>query len=219
MIVIGGTIGAVGVTIPTQTLKNVLVLFKIAFSNKKRDLNKTVDYFEELAQRVRKDGALQALEQEVRNPDLDDFTKDGLNMVVDSVQSEEIRNAMEEKVEQIKFRHRNNQQIFKSAGGYGPTMGIIGTVMGLVHVLANLDDADTLGPKIAVAFLATLYGISTANLIYLPIAGKLEALSANEVNYKYMVIEGLMQIAAGASPASIGEKLRTFIIPKDLKKK
>ncbi|MDU2157788.1 MotA/TolQ/ExbB proton channel family protein, partial [Clostridium sp.] len=104
------------------------------------------------------------------------------------------------------------------AGGYAPTMGIIGTVMGLVQVLSNLDDPSTLGPKIAVAFIATLYGIGTANLIWLPIANKLKILSTEEIIEKEMCIEALLLVQAGASPSSIISKLEGFLTEEDIKK-
>ncbi|MCL2773426.1 MAG: flagellar motor protein [Oscillospiraceae bacterium] len=213
LIVLGGTIGATGFSIRGINLKNTIKCITIAFTGRKSSARKTAAYLTELAQKARKDGVL-ALEPEAENKSLDKFIRDGLLLVVDGTDAEKLRETMEVQIEQIQARHKANIAIFESAGGYAPTMGIIGTVMGLVHVLGNLDDPNSLGPKIAVAFLATLYGISTANLLYLPIATKLKAISAAEINEKYMIIEGLASIANIESPTMISTKLTSFIEDK-----
>jgi chemotaxis protein MotA len=139
-------------------------------------------------------------------------------MIVDGVDPEIMKGSLETRLEQISERHNQGISIFEAAGGYAPTMGIIGTVMGLVQVLSNLDDPSTLGPKIAVAFIATLYGIGTANLIWLPIANKLKILSTEEIIEKEMCIEALLLVQAGASPSSIISKLEGFLTEEDIKK-
>jgi chemotaxis protein MotA len=210
IIVVGATIGATGVSIRGTNLKNVPKLVIIAFKGKKSEAKKYAEYIKEIAQKARKDGIL-TLEAETANMAIDKFIRDGISLVVDGRDSNEVREIMELQIEQISARHKANMAIFEAAGGYAPTMGIIGTVMGLVHVLGSLDDAADLGPKIAVAFLATLYGIATANLIYLPIATKLKAISATELNEKNMIIEGLIAIANGNTPVMITTKLTAFI--------
>jgi chemotaxis protein MotA len=110
-------------------------------------------------------------------------------------------------------RHKAQIQIFESAGGYAPTMGILGTVMGLVHVLSNLEDAGSLGEKIAVAFLATMYGIGTANILWLPIAGKLKALDSAEIKEKLLIVEAVLSITSGDNPQVMVEKLKVFLDP------
>ena len=213
LIVLGGTIGATGFSIRGINLKNTLKIAAIAFTGRKSDAKKTAAYLTELAQRARKDGIL-ALEPEVDNRSLEKFLRDGLALVVDGTYADKLREIMEIQIEQIQARHKANIAIFEAAGGYAPTMGIIGTVMGLVNVLKDLSSPDTLGPKIAVAFLATLYGIASANLLWLPIASKLRAISAAEVNEKYMIIEGLSSIANADSPTTISIKLTAFIEDK-----
>lgn len=213
IIVIGGTIGATGFSIRGANLKNTLKLMMIAFMGRKNQAKKNADYIKEIAQKARKDGIL-TLEAETSNLAIDQFIRDGLSLVIDGRDSSEVQDIMELQIEQISARHKANIAIFEAAGGYAPTMGIIGTVMGLVHVLGHLDDAEDLGPKIAVAFLATLYGISTANLIYLPIASKLKAINASEINEKHMIIEGLIAIANGNTPIMISTKLTAFMEDK-----
>ncbi len=218
MIVFGGTIGAVGVSFPAKELKRIPGIFKTAFSKKESDLVAVIEYFKNLSANTRKNGLLSLEGEFLQNPNMEPFTKQGFQMVVDGVESSNIRNILELKLEGLSERHRDGAAIFEAAGGFAPTMGIIGTVMGLVHVLSNLDDPSSLGPKIAVAFIATLYGVSSANLLWLPIASKLKALNKIELNEKQMVIEGIILIQEGASPNSIVNKLKSFLDNEQLAK-
>ncbi|MDR1538720.1 MAG: flagellar motor protein [Clostridiales bacterium] len=215
MIVVGGTIGATGVTIPLQTLKSTGKLFAISMSNKKRDLNALIAYFKQLSTKARKEGLL-ALESDMNEDSVDPFIRKGISLAVDGTNPELIKSILETQIEQMSKRHKAQIQIFESAGGYAPTMGILGTVMGLVHVLSNLEDAGSLGEKIAVAFLATMYGIGTANLLWLPIAGKLKALDAAELKEKLMVIEAVLSITSGDNPQIMVQKLKVFLDPQSL---
>jgi chemotaxis protein MotA len=115
-------------------------------------------------------------------------------------------------------RHHAGATVFTHAAGFGPTIGIIGTVMGLVHVLENLDKPETLGPAIAAAFLATLFGVASANLFYLPVANKLKELSTIEADARTMMAEGILSIQAGDNPRIVEEKLKTFLTPKEREK-
>jgi chemotaxis protein MotA len=112
-------------------------------------------------------------------------------------------------------RHRTNAQVFMQAGGFAPTLGILGTVLSLVHVLENLDNPSTLGHSIAGAFCATLYGVGVANIFFLPIANKLKALSAAELQYREMLLEAILSIQAGDNPRMLAEKLETFLAPAE----
>ena len=217
LIVVGGTIGAVGVAFPGKTLKRFPKVFSIAFKKRNSNLIENVEFFKEITVKTRKNGLL-SLEADLNNPETDTFIKKGLQMIVDGVDPEIMKGSLETRLEQISERHHQGISIFEAAGGYAPTMGIIGTVMGLVQVLSNLDDPSTLGPKIAVAFIATLYGIGTANLIWLPIANKLKILSTEEIIEKEMCIEALLLVQAGASPSSIISKLEGFLTEEDIKK-
>ena len=158
------------------------------------------------------------MESDLNDSKIDPFVKKGLQMIVDGVNPEMIRSSLETKLEQISERHHQGIAMFEAAGGYAPTMGIIGTVMGLVQVLGSLDDPDELGHKIAVAFIATLYGIATANLIYLPIANKLKALNEEEIIEKEMYIDALLLIQEGISPNSIISKLEGYLTDDEMKK-
>ena len=217
MIVIGGTIGATAVTIPLDILKNAGTLIVIAMGNHKGDMIALIKYFNNLSVKARKEGLL-ALESDMSSDDIDPFIRKGVSLAVDGTNPELIKSIMETQIGQISKRHKSQAQIFESAGGYAPTMGILGTVMGLVHVLGNLANAGQLGGQIATAFLATMYGIGTANLLWLPIAGKLRALDSIEMKEKLMIMEAVLSITSGDNPQVMVQKLKVFLDPDELRK-
>lgn len=210
IIVFGGTIGAVGISFPASTLKKLPKIMGIAFKKRPDKLSGMIEFFKGLAVKTRRDGLL-SLESELDTYDMDSFTKKGLQMVVDGVEPSTIKGILENKLENIAERHESGTAIFDAAGGFAPTMGIIGTVMGLVQVLGNLGNSSELGGKIAVAFIATLYGVGSANLLWLPIAGKLKAIDKEECLEKQMVIEGILLLQEGANPNTLVSKLEGFL--------
>lgn len=216
--ILGGTIGAVVISFPFNTLKRVPKLFKVAFSNKNRDPVALLVYFKELAFKTRKNGLL-SIEGEISGDNnIDSFIKKGLQMIVDGVEPQSVRNILELQTEMMEDRHKEGAEIFNAAGGFSPTMGIIGTVMGLIHVLGSLADSSGLGEKIATAFIATLYGITFANLLWLPIGSRLKAINKEEMNEKYLVIEAILFIQEGVNPNTIAEKLKSFLDGDQLKR-
>ncbi len=216
LLVFGGTIGAVIVSYPFKIIKRIPKIFKIAFLQPKNNQATVVEYFKDISYTTRRNGLL-SLESEINNGKVqDEFVKKGLQMVVDGVEPQVIKSTLELQVEAMEERHRMGASIFEAAGGFAPTMGIIGTVMGLVHVLGNLDDPSTLGPKIAVAFLATLYGVGSANLLWLPIGSKLKILNDLELSEKEMMIEGILLIQEGANPNVVTRKLEGFLTTDEL---
>lgn len=218
VIVFGGTAGAVGLTFPGEILKRLPKIIKIAINPKKIDLSALVAYFKDVSYKTRKNGLL-SLEGEISaDPNLDPFIKKGLQLVVDGVDPQAVRSILELELESTSERHKKGAAIFAQAGGYAPTLGIIGTVMGLVHILADLSDPNTLGPKIASGFLATLYGLSSANLLFLPLATRLKALDEKEFGEKSLIIEGILYIQEGINPNTIAEKLKGFLSKEELKK-
>lgn len=218
VIVFGGTAGAVGLTFPGEILKRLPKIIKIAITPKKIDLSALVAYFKDVSYKTRKNGLL-SLEGEISaDPNLDPFIKKGLQLVVDGVDPQAVRSILELELESTSERHKKGAAIFAQAGGYAPTLGIIGTVMGLVHILADLSDPNTLGPKIASGFLATLYGLSSANLLFLPLATRLKALDEKEFGEKSLIIEGILYIQEGINPNTIAEKLKGFLSKEELKK-
>ncbi|MNI46697.1 Chemotaxis protein PomA [compost metagenome] len=157
---------------------------------------------------VRRGGVL-ALEQQAEEHS-DPFTREGLLMIVDGTDPDQVRQIMELDMDAAELKYEGYAKIFEAAGGYAPTMGIIGTVMGLIHVLSNLSDPSTLGSSIAVAFTATLYGVASANLIFLPIASKIKSRSQAEVSSMEMLLVGILALQNGDHPQLVRKKLSSF---------
>lgn len=216
IIVFGGTIGAVGLSFPFEEMRKLPQILKVAFGNQKNNLVDKIIFFKEVSVKARKDGLLSIEAELQKNGNIDNFVKKGLNLIIDGIDPETVRSTLELQVEAMAKRHKAGAAIFESAGGFAPTMGIIGTVMGLVHVLGNLEDPSTLGPKIAVAFIATLYGVSTANLLYLPLASVLKAKNVQEINEKSLCIEAILLIQEGANPKMLEDKLKGFLNSEEL---
>lgn len=218
LIVFGGTAGAVGLTFPLEILKRLPGMIRTIIKPKNIDLPGLVAYFKDVSYKTRKNGLL-SLEGEISSdPNLDPFIKKGLQLVVDGVDPQAVRSILELELESTSERHRKGAAIFEQAGGFSPTLGIIGTVMGLVHILADLSDPNSLGPKIASGFIATLYGLSSANLIFLPIATRLKVLDEKEFVEKSLIIEGILYIQEGINPNTIAEKLKGFLNKQELSK-
>jgi len=215
LLIIGGSLGATILTSPLKTVIQLPKYFIQAFTTKSFDAKATIELFTKLADRARREGLL-ALEEDSKKIK-DPFLQKGIMMVVDGVDSEQVSAILETNVEQMKARHKMGVGFFAAAGGYAPTFGIIGTVMGLISVLKQLDNPSALGESIAAAFLATLWGLLTSNLIYLPLSGKLKAKSDEEARNRYMQIEGILAIQAGENPRIVRDKLTAFLAPAEAK--
>ncbi len=212
-IVMGGTVGATMVSFPMAVFANWLPVLKQAFIQ--RDMN-PADVIQTLvgfATKARREGLL-GLEDEIANVN-DNFLKKGIQLVVDGTDIELVRSILETDLSFLETRHKLGEGLYGTMGGYAPTMGIIGTVMGLVNALSMLESAAKVAGAIAVAFIATLYGIAFANLIFLPISFKLKAKSAQEVLIREVMIEGILSISAGDNPRIVEEKLKAFLSPKE----
>ncbi len=211
IIVFGGTIGATAISYSLNELKNVPRLFKIALFPKEMELAQVIDLIVGLADEARREGLLYLENRldEIKDP----FLRKGIQLVVDGTDPELVRSIMEVELYAIEERHHIGSSIFETAGGYAPTMGIIGTVMGLVHVLGNMSDPNSLGPAIAVAFMATLYGVASANVLWLPLGAKLANLSKKESHLRQLMIEGIVSLQAGYNPILIRERLSAFLTP------
>ncbi|WP_338824802.1 Chemotaxis protein PomA [Moorella humiferrea] len=216
MIVFGGTIGATMIGFSREEIMNVPRLLKIALQEKPFDLHKAIDTIVNYAVLARREGFVR-LEKELETID-DSFLRTALQLVVDGTDPEQTRNVLEQYIYATEERHATGISIFEAAGGYAPTMGIIGTVMGLVHVLSNISSPDKLGPSIAMAFIATLYGVSSANLLWLPLAAKLKNKAGKERIYQEMVLEGVLALQAGRNPTLIRSTLLAFLSPEVQKK-
>lgn len=209
IIVFGGTFGAVAASFSLDQLKKIPHLFKIAFTNQSFGVEEAYETLVRFAEKARREGLL-SLEQELEIV-TDKFTKQGMQLVIDGTDPDITREIMESNIAVMEKRHKVGIAIFEAAGGFAPTMGIIGTVMGLVHVLGNLSDPESLSGSIASAFIATLYGVASANLIWLPIASKLKQKDKIEAGAMEMVLDGILSIQAGENPSILKEKLKTHL--------
>lgn len=214
LIVFGGTFGAVIVSFPGKILAKAPFILKYAFIKPKERPGDTIIKLIDLANISRREGLL-ALEGEQSNFENDSFMSNGIQMVVDGVDSDVIDDILNRDIELYEQKILSIARMFESAGGYAPTMGIIGTVMGLVHVLGSLEDAAALGPAIAVAFIATLYGVGSANVIYLPIFTKIKNNLASEIMIRQLKTEGILSIQYGESTMILKKKLYAFLTEKE----
>ncbi len=213
LIISGGTIGATIASTSFRGFMGAPKMLVIAMKGADHDAGHTIRAMVKLAEKARRNGLL-ALEEDVTAIE-DAYTRKGLQLVVDGTDSDLVRSILEAEIDGMAQRHHHGAKIFKDASGFAPTIGILGTVMGLVVVLENLSEPAKLGPHIAGAFLATLYGVGSANIIFLPIANKLTELSAHELNHRTMVLEAILSIQAGDNPRVLAEKLEAFVPPAD----
>lgn len=210
-IVGGGTVAATLVAYPLARFKEITKVTNKALKQKDNNPNDVISDIIELANKARKEGLL-ALEESSSNMD-DQFLKKGIMLVVDGTDPELVRTLLETELVFIDERHKLGQGLFETMGAYAPAFGMIGTLIGLVNMLKNLDDPSSIGPSMAVALLTTMYGSFLANLIFLPIANKLKIKSREETLEKEIMVEGLLSIQAGENPRIIEEKLKAFLPP------
>jgi chemotaxis protein MotA len=209
MIVFGGTLGTILVSFPLERVTQLGKILGVAFRDVASSERELVSMFVRLAERARREGLL-ALEGEAR--EITDHTlQKGLLLVVDGTDPELVREIMESDVAAMSERHEARYAMFEAAGGFAPTMGIIGTVMGLVNVLSHLDKPDELGKSIATAFIATLYGVLSANVFWLPVGQRLKQRNKEEVAQRQLAVEGVLSVQAGDNPRVIREKLESFL--------
>ena len=209
MIVGGGTLGATLASFPLEHSIAALKALKIAISPPKADHEKTIAELTELCQFARKNGIM-ALESKAK-AHTDAFTRKGLTLVVDGIDPAMLLSIMETELESFEEHAKIPIPVLEGAGSYAPTVGIIGAVLGLIHVMENLDDPSKLGSGIAVAFVATIYGLAIANILVLPLASKLKQRVAGMVHEKNMILQGLVALQNGENPHFLGQRLRAFL--------
>lgn len=209
LIVLGGTLGAVMVTSPLAVLLRATKRLGMVFFDKAQSLASTVDQIIGFAAQARKQGIV-SLEQQA-GAIADPFLRKALNLAVDGIDLSQIRNIMELEITLVEQDGEAEVKVFESAGGYAPTIGIIGAVLGLMQVMKNLANIDEVGRGIAVAFVATVYGVGSANLFFLPAAGKLRARVKDEVRRRELMLEGVLSIVEGLNPKLISTKLEAYV--------
>jgi chemotaxis protein MotA len=213
IIVLGGTFGACMVQFPMRVVITSFLSITKAFLEPKIHTREIIAEIVRFANKARKEGII-SLEHELEKAS-DPFLRKALNMAVDGVEPKILRDTMEMEMSNMEDEAEHPIKFWEAAGGYSPTIGIIGAVLGLIHVMENLSDPSKLGGGIAVAFVATVYGVGLANLVYLPISGKLKMKSkAQMVAWQVMFI-GVISILEGENPRLIEDKLKSFLSQKE----
>lgn len=211
ILVFGGTIGAALASSTLIDFKGAVRAIPRAFTAKVPSPDASIERIVQLADRARREGLL-ALEDEARTID-DPFLRDGLRAAIDGTDPEDLRVILEDRIDAKRRADKVIYKFFNTMGGYAPTIGIVGTVVSLVHVLSNLASPDELGHMIAAAFVATLWGLASSNLMWLPIGGRLARISELECAQMELVLEGLLSVQSGANPRLVGERLRSLLPP------
>jgi len=209
LIVFGGTFAAAAVQAPKEEFGRAIRLLGWAFGGQRYDFRIGIEELVAWCGMVRRDGIL-TLEKELERA-RDPFVTNGLQMLVDGKSSEAIRNSLGTELVTLEQNDLRGAKVIESMGGYAPTLGIIGAVLGLIHVMGNLKSPDELGSGIALAFVATVYGVGIANLLLIPIANKIKGLILTRYNYQEMMLEGMASIAQGQNPHVIRQRLQGYL--------
>ena len=213
MIVVGGTLGATMINYPLNEVFGVFSVVKKALFSKNIVSNDLIKNFMDFAHKSRKEGIL-ALEAELKNVK-DGFLIKGVQLSIDGLEPNEIKEIMETELDFIKSRHQLGAEIFTTMGSFAPALGMIGTLIGLVQMLQSMEDPSTIGPAMAVALLTTFYGSIMANIVCMPIAGKLRTRSKEEALTKEITIQGILSLSSGDNPRILEQKLQSFIRPNE----
>lgn len=212
LIVLGGTLGVVLINFPIERILSVKKVISKAFVYKASDTAELIQQLVSFAVKARRDGilSLESAEDEVT----DEFLRKGIRLAVDGTEPEVIRNILETELESMEERHKDGAGIFLAVADYAPAMGMMGTLIGLVAMLQNLDDPSSIGPAMAVALITTFYGAILAYMFAAPIAGKLKLRSADEALRRQIMTGGIMAIQAGDNPRIVEQKLNAYLPPE-----
>ncbi|WAA11736.1 flagellar motor protein MotP [Fervidibacillus halotolerans] len=209
IIVFGGLTAAMFISFPPKEMKQIFIVIKQAFSKEEDNLPQLIDLFVRLSDRARREGLL-ALEAEMEEVD-DPFIKKGILLAIDGVESDTIVDIMKAEISAMEERHSKGRSLLERAGEFAPAWGMLGTLIGLILMLEDLNNPATLGPSMAIALTTTLYGSLLANLIFLPLASKLGMKTEKEVFLKQVIIEGVIGVQSGQNPKLLEEKLSAFL--------
>lgn len=216
IIVLGGVIAGILINFNVDQVKLMGKVVKESFRKNHYDLPELIALFEQLSERARREGLL-ALENELEEVE-DPFIKKGVLLAIDGIEPEVIQDIMNAEIIAMEDRHTVGRKILQKAGEYAPAWGMIGTLIGLVLMLIDLNDPSMVGPQMAVALITTFYGVVLANLIFLPMASKLETKTDEEVFMKQIIIEGVIGVQSGQNPRILKEKLSAFL-SSDMRKR
>jgi len=211
ILVVFGTFGAAVITTSYNQMTNLPKLFRIILFEKKLDPQQLIDLIYALSQKSRKNGLL-SLEKELSTIN-DSFLKKAIQLAIDGFETTKIREILEIEMAYMHERHKVGAAFFQKLGGFSPTLGIMGTVLGLIHALGSMENSANMASAIASAFIATLWGVAMANLIFLPISDKLKAKHQDEAVYLEIISEGVISLAMGDNPRVIRMKLLSFLLP------
>jgi chemotaxis protein MotA len=213
MIVCGGTFGAVLIHYPISDVLGVIRVAKNAFRGKEQQTAVVIGQLVEMSRLSRKEGAmaLQKMIPGTRDP----FLVKAIQLVSDGFDPAQVSQILETELDFIGERHRLGAEIFMTMGNFAPAMGLIGTLIGLVQMLKAMNDPGSIGPAMAIALITTFYGVILANLVFLPIAGKLKTKSAQELLLKQLIIHGILSIQAGDNPRVLEQKLHSYVAPRE----
>jgi len=211
-IVIGGTIGVVLIAYPLGDVLGVMVVVKNIFMFKLQSAKELITLLVDMANKTRKGGILsiEPMIKEIK----DQYLAKGLQMLVDGIEVSSIQGVLEKEMDYVSARHKLGADVFMALATYAPALGMIGTLIGLVQMLQKLDDPSKIGPAMAVALITTFYGALMANLLFMPIAGKLKKRDQEETLIKELILEGVLSIAGGENPRVMEQKLQVFLSPK-----
>jgi chemotaxis protein MotA len=215
LIVFGGTLGAILTHYPLGTVLSIGKVIRKTIVGKTQNTVEILDQILDFANRARREGIL-ALEPLVKGLD-DAYLRKGLQLTVDGLEPESIQSIMEAEINNVEMRHEIGVELLAGLAAYAPALGMIGTVIGLVQMLQNMSDPSTIGPAMAVALITTFYGAVLANLVFIPLMGKLKHRSKEEIHIMEMQMEGVLGISRGDNPRIIVEKLSSFQPPKERK--
>ena len=212
MVVVGGSLAAALICFPLKSFLNTIRVGKNVFFNKQENLGELIEQIVSLAETARRDGllALEGRLEEISNP----FIVMGIQMAADGTRPEVIEDIMRTELDAVATRHRNGKSVVDQMGRFAPAFGMIGTLMGLIIMLGNMQNPDAIGPGMAVALITTLYGAICSNLLFLPFAEKLGFINKHELLAMEIIIRGIMGIQSGDNPRVIEQKLSTFVPPK-----
>jgi len=210
-IVVGGTVGATMINYPLKEVLSVVKVVKNALLSQAASTATIIKQFADFSNKARREGIL-ALEAELEKVN-EEFLKKGVQLSIDGLEPNAIREILETEISNVQDRHKLGAEIFTTMGTFAPAMGMVGTLIGLVQMLQNMSDPNAIGPAMAVALITTFYGAIIANLVCLPIAGKLKTRSSEEVLVKEMMIEGVICLSNGENPRIVEQKLMAFLPP------
>ncbi len=210
-IVLGGTLAALLVSFPLAKVTGMLAVLKKTLLVIPQDPGAVIAKMVRYAERARREGMLALEEESEEEPD--EFLRKGLRLAVDGTDPQLLEKILETDIGQIEARHKSGKSILEAGGTFAPAFGMVGTLIGLINMLAALEDPSMIGAGMATALITTFYGALMANAVFLPLAGKLEIRSGEEILVKEMIIDGIMAIQSGDSPRIVEEKLKSFLSP------